>query len=156
MKQIEKHGTQYISLLKRASIGSLFIKVAGAGNEFILSVILARVLGVNEYGAYVLSLTWVMILATLATMGFDSAAIRFIPEYVIKKKMAPPTGPFVKIMPAYCYKQLRSLIARYSFYISVRINHCGTFTLCICSYTIIGFQSSQAGRFAGNETRCSV
>ena len=86
MNQIEKHGSPYISLLKRASIGSLFIKVAGAGNEFILSVILARVLGVNEYGAYVLSLTWVMILALLATMGFDSAAIRFIPEYVIKKK----------------------------------------------------------------------
>jgi len=96
MQQIEKHGSQYISLLKRASIGSLFIKVAGAGNEFILSVILARVLGVNEYGAYVLSLTWVMILAMLATMGFDSAAIRFMPEYVIKKKWSLLRGLLLK------------------------------------------------------------
>jgi O-antigen/teichoic acid export membrane protein len=86
LKKTENHSNPYISLLKRASVGSLFIKVAGAGNEFILSIILARVLGVNGYGAYVLSITWVMILALLATMGFDSATIRFIPEYVIKKK----------------------------------------------------------------------
>jgi O-antigen/teichoic acid export membrane protein len=86
LKQTENHSSPYISLLKRASVGSLFIKVAGAGNEFVLSIILARVLGVNGYGAYVLSITWIMILAMLATMGFDSAAIRFIPEYVIKKK----------------------------------------------------------------------
>jgi len=96
MNQIEKHGSQYVSLLKRASIGSLLIKVAGAGNEFILSVILARVLGVNEYGAYVLSITWIMILAMLATMGFDSAAIRFIPEYVIKKEWSLLRGLLLK------------------------------------------------------------
>lgn len=96
MKQIDTHSSQYISLLKRASVGSLFIKVAGAGNEFILSIILARVLGVNGYGAYVLSITCVMILAMLATMGFDSAAIRFIPEYVIKKKWSLLRGLLLK------------------------------------------------------------
>ena len=96
MKQTENHRLQYLSLLKRASAGSLIIKVAGAGNEFILSIILARILGVNEYGAYVLSITWVMILAMLATMGFDSAAIRFIPEYVIKKKWSLLRGLLLK------------------------------------------------------------
>jgi O-antigen/teichoic acid export membrane protein len=96
LKQTENHSNPYVSLLKRASIGSLCIKVAGAGNEFILSIILARVLGVNGYGAYVLSITWVMILAMLATMGFDSASIRFIPEYVVNKKWTLLRGLLIK------------------------------------------------------------
>jgi O-antigen/teichoic acid export membrane protein len=124
LKQTENHSNPYISLLKRASVGSLLIKVAGAGNEFILSIILARVLGVNGYGDYVLSITWVMILAMLATMGFDSASIRFMPEYVVKKKWPLIRGLLLKSCQMITINSfgLLSLVILFTFFFDSTIN----------------------------------
>lgn len=68
-------------LLAFGASGSLLVKIAGAALEFAVHVLLARVLGANQYGIYIYVLTWVSVLAMLATLGFDTASIRFVASY---------------------------------------------------------------------------
>jgi O-antigen/teichoic acid export membrane protein len=46
------------ALLARGAIGSLAVRLASVGLVFGLQVLLARVLGVDEYGRYVYVLAW--------------------------------------------------------------------------------------------------
>lgn len=65
---------------KQSSIvfsGKIFFQVLG----FIISLLLARVLGATLLGRFQLGLSMVRILATLSLLGFDYGLIRFIPVY---------------------------------------------------------------------------
>lgn len=62
---------------KLGVITSFSSKVAGAGLNFLFSIILARFLGVSDIGVYFLALTVVGIGATLARLGLDNAILRF-------------------------------------------------------------------------------
>lgn len=68
------------SLLKGAS-SSFIIKIIGAGLAFGVNVLLGRILGVEDYGAYTYVFSWVAILAAVLPLGFDNSLLRFIPEY---------------------------------------------------------------------------
>lgn len=74
------------AVLARGAIGAFIVKVAGTGLLFGLHVILARLLGVNQYGIYVYAITWVNILAILCLLGFQTSLVRFIAEYSIKRQ----------------------------------------------------------------------
>lgn len=67
-------------LIKGAS-SSFIIKVIGAGLAFGVNILLARLLGVNDYGAYVYILSWLLVLSIPVRMGFDNSLLRFIPQY---------------------------------------------------------------------------
>ena len=73
--------------------GSAFIfgcRIAGAGLTLFAQILLARWMGAAELGVYVLAFSWAILLANLASLGFPSAAIRFVglslsrsdPDYV--------------------------------------------------------------------------
>jgi O-antigen/teichoic acid export membrane protein len=70
-----------LTVLARAAVGSLLVKVLGAGLEFLLHVLLARALGVTGYGIYVYVFTWISVLAMMAAFGLDTAAIRVVASY---------------------------------------------------------------------------
>lgn len=48
---------------------------------FVLFVILARMLGVEEFGLYILAWSWTRILLNFSKCGFDMAATKFIPAF---------------------------------------------------------------------------
>jgi O-antigen/teichoic acid export membrane protein len=64
--------------LAGAASGTFALKVLYAGLSFLAAVILARVLGAREYGAYAFSMAWVALLGTCAILGTDRLVVREI------------------------------------------------------------------------------
>jgi O-antigen/teichoic acid export membrane protein len=56
--------------------GSVLLRIASLGLAFLLSIVLARALGSDGYGVYVVCMTWAMLLSTLATFGLPNVAVR--------------------------------------------------------------------------------
>ena len=95
MKQIKDIGTRLlgIDLQDDSSAGSIGAALLlGAGGSFMvnaasrvlvfgLHLFLVRYLGTVSYGIYIYVLSWVNVIYVLINLGYDSAAVRFIPEY---------------------------------------------------------------------------
>jgi len=54
----------------------------GKGAKYLVSVLLARLLGPQGFGSYAFALAWAELLAPLATVGFATGVLRFIPSYL--------------------------------------------------------------------------
>ena len=69
------------ALAQRNALVAFAIRVAGAAILFLSQVAIARWMGGHEFGLYVYAWTWVLVLGGLATLGFNVAMIRLVPEY---------------------------------------------------------------------------
>ncbi len=59
--------------------GFIFVcRVSGAGITLVAQLLLARWMGAAELGVYVLAFAWALLLASVSTLGFIPAAIRFV------------------------------------------------------------------------------
>jgi len=65
----------------RASGGALAINVSGTGIAFCLNILLARLLGTDEYGYYIYALTWINVLSHLGKLGMEGSSLRYVPVY---------------------------------------------------------------------------
>ncbi len=74
------------AVLVRGAIGAFVVKIIGAGVLFALHVLLARLLGVSQYGIYVYAITWINILVILCLLGYQTSLVRFIAEYNAKQQ----------------------------------------------------------------------
>jgi O-antigen/teichoic acid export membrane protein len=68
-------------LVTRGARDAFFIQVAGAVLAFGLQWTLARLLGVERFGVYAYSLSWLLLLAMVGALGFDHAMVRFASAY---------------------------------------------------------------------------
>lgn len=68
------------------AVAALVINVMGAGLSYLLEVLLARLLGVEEYGVYSFAYGWTLLLAVPASLGFSTALIRFVSTYTIRSR----------------------------------------------------------------------
>lgn len=64
-------------ILRGSAIG-LAVKVLAAGSMFLMNVVVARKLGIDEAGLFFLGFTLVTVLATIGRLGLDNSLIRFI------------------------------------------------------------------------------
>lgn len=64
-----------VGVLNRAA-GVFVVKVAGAGLNFFLGVVLARTLGVKDFGVYAYVMSWVGVLGVLAGLGSGELLVR--------------------------------------------------------------------------------
>ena len=71
----------HLKILLRGITGSFFIRATSLGLLFITQILLARVLGASEFGAYSLVIAWIVVLSRLTTGGLDTAATRFVSQY---------------------------------------------------------------------------
>lgn len=71
---------------------AFFIQVAGTGVGYIGQVLLARWIGVEEYGSYTFVFTWAQMFAVLALIGFDIGVVRFLPGYLVRSELAHLRG----------------------------------------------------------------
>lgn len=69
------------AILVRGAGGALIVKVTGVAMGFGTQIVLARLLGTDNYGTYIYALTWINILALFCKLGLDTAALRFVPVY---------------------------------------------------------------------------
>ncbi len=67
--------------LPRAMRGSLMVYALGALLTFAAQLLLARLMGPAEYGAYYYALTWLLVAALFSQFGLDQALLRFLPVY---------------------------------------------------------------------------
>jgi O-antigen/teichoic acid export membrane protein len=83
--------TSFVELLKRAGI-VLAVQVVGAGMSYMLQILLARLLGVSDFGMYSYLVVGLTFAALLAGLGFPAASVRFIPQYRINGEHARLRG----------------------------------------------------------------
>ncbi len=79
------------SLLRGLSAGFL-VKISALGIGFGVQIVLARTLGVEEYGIYVYVMTFVITLVKISMLGSDVGAVRFIPKYQVEEKFSAVKG----------------------------------------------------------------
>ena len=58
------------------------MRIAGLGLQFISSVIIARLLGVDGFGIYSFAFTCVIMAAMMVSLGFDQLAVREVPRFL--------------------------------------------------------------------------
>lgn len=74
------------AVLARGTGGALAVMVAGAGIGFTAQIILARLLGVEQYGQYAYVISWLMILVLPCKLGMELALVRFLAAYRARKE----------------------------------------------------------------------
>jgi O-antigen/teichoic acid export membrane protein len=68
-------------LIVRGGVWSLLISTTGAGLSLVVHLVLARILGGEEYGRYVFALAWMNMLLLLGKFELDTASVRFVGAY---------------------------------------------------------------------------
>lgn len=81
-------GSSTEAALTRTVGGAFIVNILGIGVSFLLQILLARLLGVQDFGQYALVLTWISLLLLVAKLGLDTATLRFLPEYSAKGQWA--------------------------------------------------------------------
>src|SRR5574340_1478881 len=72
--------------LATATMTALVIFGAGSGFTFLAQIAAARLLGADAYGEYAIVIAWVMLAASICTLGFHVSLVRLIPAYLCCKK----------------------------------------------------------------------
>ncbi|OGF53202.1 MAG: polysaccharide biosynthesis protein, partial [Candidatus Fraserbacteria bacterium RBG_16_55_9] len=87
----QKQGEMFSAIARGAGI-SFAIRVLGFGLGYVVQVLLARWMGVAEYGTYAYVFAWATFLTIPAGLGLPTAVLRFIPEYKTKGDWARLRG----------------------------------------------------------------
>lgn len=67
-------------------------KVAGAGAGFSFNVLVARQLGVDDYGLFTYAITLVAMLSVLSASGLNTVTVQFVAAYAIEQRWALLSG----------------------------------------------------------------
>lgn len=78
--------------LPASTIGATLIRLAALGFGFAVNLILARRLGVAEFGVYQYVMAWVAFLAVVTALGLDQVVIRRTATYLDTERYAPLRG----------------------------------------------------------------
>ncbi len=73
------------STIARGAAAALAIQILNIGINYTVNVLLARWIGVSDYGVLQYAYTICFVLAFLAGFGVSGAVLRFIPEYMVKQ-----------------------------------------------------------------------
>jgi len=78
--------------IARRGLAVFLIQLIGIAAAFATQILLARLLGKEQYGVHVYVLSWMMILLLPAVFGMDTMVLRFYSSYVDSKKIAKVDG----------------------------------------------------------------
>ncbi len=67
--------------LARGASGAFAVRIAAAAVGFGLQVLLARLLGAEQYGTFTYAFSWMMVLVVFARLGLGNAVIRYVATY---------------------------------------------------------------------------
>lgn len=68
-----------------SSAPAFFVLVSGAGVSYVAQVMTARIVGPESFGIYMLAVAWMVMLATLSTLGLHVSLLRLVPTYSARK-----------------------------------------------------------------------
>jgi O-antigen/teichoic acid export membrane protein len=75
-----------------ASFTSFVIYVLGAIVSYCTQLVIARSIGIESFGIYAYAMAWVTMLGFVATLGFYTSILRFIPTYLAQQQWALARG----------------------------------------------------------------
>jgi O-antigen/teichoic acid export membrane protein len=76
------------------------LRLMGAGLAFALQVLLARLVGQQDYGQFAVVWTWILALGSFASLGLAELALRVVPRYALRLRQ--------KVIHAYFSNGFRS------------------------------------------------
>src|SRR5437773_278953 len=76
------HGSDDRAVSQRIALIAFAVRVLSAVIAYVSQVLLARWMGNFEYGVFVIVWVGAVILGGLACLGFQTAIVRFVPEYI--------------------------------------------------------------------------
>ncbi len=77
-------GNRHAPRFLQSSALAFGIRLSGAGLSYITQVLIARFLGVSDFGLYSFAWSCAFLLSVPATMGLDSALMRYYPAYMVQ------------------------------------------------------------------------
>ncbi len=80
---------------KRMSLVAFTIRIVSAAIAFLSQVLLARWMGGFEYGIFVLVWVTMIIIGTLSCFGFQTAVIRYVPQYRANNQLSRLRGVLI-------------------------------------------------------------
>ena len=85
-------GQGNVAVLVRGAGSSFLVRGLGMGLAFVVQLVAARLLGLENYGNYAYVLAWMTMVSILGRVGFETATLRFISEYVEKQEWGKLLG----------------------------------------------------------------
>lgn len=70
----------------KAAVSFIF-RFSGLGLQLGTSILLARILGVDSYGAYTYAFTWAMLIGMMLSLGMSDLAVREVPVYLSRNRV---------------------------------------------------------------------
>lgn len=89
-------GREHDVVLAKGATSSFAVKVLGAAVAFCTQILLARILGVTQYGIYIYALTWISVLALICQLGMNTSILRFVSSYKAKSEWGLLRGIFIR------------------------------------------------------------
>jgi O-antigen/teichoic acid export membrane protein len=83
---LDSGGDTFGAEAARNTGGSFVTKVSGLGISFLSQLVLARLLGVEDFGYYIYVWTWILVLSIFASLSYDLVAIRFVKDYKARQE----------------------------------------------------------------------
>ena len=140
-------GTRYADF-RNLLRGSAFIfdcRLAGAVATFLTQVFLARWMGATELGFYVLAFAWCLLLSTLAAIGLQVGAVRFIG--VAAQKNEP------EVIRGFVYRAVQITLGFGSLLALVGIFSLLSFDRLVDAMSVVGEYWLQIVKLPGRDTR---
>ncbi len=78
--------------VRRGGLVAFFVYSAGYAITYLSQLVVARLIGVHDYGIYAYVTAWATVLIYVSTLGFDVALLRFVPVYRAKEAWALMRG----------------------------------------------------------------
>lgn len=85
-------GQGNVAVLVRGAGSSFLVRGLGMGLAFAVQLVAARLLGLENYGNYAYVLAWMTMVSILGRVGFETATLRFVSEYVEKQEWGKLLG----------------------------------------------------------------
>lgn len=76
----------------QSSLAIFINKIIHTGTSFVISVALARLLGVDRYGQYVFAVSWLVLLGVPAGLGVEGLLVRNVASYTAREAWALARG----------------------------------------------------------------
>ena len=89
---IDLNASNVRAVILHGALGTVFVKAGGLGLAFLVSVVLARLLGSSGYGAYAYAVSWAMLLSVPAVVGFDILLVREVARHSASGKGGTSIG----------------------------------------------------------------
>jgi len=73
-------------IIVRGAIGDFIVKTSGLLLALMMSIFIARTIGVAEFGYYSIVIAWVTVISIFARIGMDSGVLRLVAAYRAKNE----------------------------------------------------------------------